>query len=198
MLPSTAKMNDVPLTIGLRLRFCKESVIKGLRLFPRSTWGANIRSYRGAQQCGASNGSAKREDKKGRMLDKSRALIQRPLWIITSYQNKQMEVLTIDPYAEGDSLAVFSFEEEAEAFLGLLVDGEENKKGWRSEQKKAGELVSVLLGPCAGVERVALDPLPLPAGRAMLPLVSVSRDTFLGYLSEESRGMAEELTLSSS
>jgi hypothetical protein len=132
------------------------------------------------------------------MLSKSRALIRRPLWIITSYQNKRMEVLTIDPYAEGDSLAVFSFEEEAEAFLGLLVDGEENWKGWRSEQKTVGELVSVLLGPCAGVERVALDPLPLPVGRAMLPLVSVNRDTFLGYLSDEGRGMAEELALSSS
>ena len=132
------------------------------------------------------------------MLSKSRALIRRPLWIIISYQNKRMEVLTIDSYAEGDSLAVFSFEEEAEAFLGLLLDGEENSKGWRSEQKKAGELVSVLLGPCAGVERVALDPLPLPVGRVMLTLVSVSRDAFLGYLSEEDGGMAEELALSTS
>ena len=132
------------------------------------------------------------------MLSKSRALIRRPLWIIISYQNKRMEVLTIDPDVEGSFLAVFSFEEEAEAFLGLLVDGEENRKVWRSEQKKAGELVSVLLGPCAGVERVALDPLPLPVGRAMLPLVSVSRDAFLGYLSEEDGGMAEELALSSS
>ena len=131
------------------------------------------------------------------MLSKSRALIRRPLWIITSYQNKRMEVLTID--AGGETvLPVFSFEEEAQAFLRLLGDGEENRKGWRSEQKKAGELVSVLLGPCAGVERVALDPLPLPADRVMLPLVSVSRDTFLGYLSEEGRRMAEELTLSSS
>ena len=152
----------------------------------------------GARQRGASNGSANREDKKGRMLSKSRALIRRPLWIITSYQNKRMEVLTIEPEVEGSFLAVFSFEEEAEAFLGLLLDGEENRKGWRSEQKKAGELVSVLLGHYAGVERVALDPLPLPADRVMLPLVSVSRDTFLGYLSEEGRRMAEELTLSSS
>jgi hypothetical protein len=140
----------------------------------------------------------RKEEKKGRMRNKSRALMHRPLWIITSYQNNRMEVLTIDPEVEGGFMAVFSFEEEAEAFLGLLVDREENRKGWRSEQKKAGELVSVLLGPCAGVERVALDPLPLPLGRAMLPLVSVNRDTFLGYLSEEGRGMAEELALSSS
>jgi hypothetical protein len=132
------------------------------------------------------------------MINKSRALMRRPLWIITSYKNNRMEVLTIDPDAEGGFLAVFSFEEEAEAFLRLLGDGEEKRKGWQCEQTKAGELVSVLLGPCTDVKRVTLDPLPLPLGRAMLPLVSVNRDTFLQYLSEEGRGMAAELALSAS
>jgi hypothetical protein len=133
------------------------------------------------------------------MINKSRALMRRPLWIITSYQNNRMEVLTIDPDVEGGSfLAIFSFEEEAEAFLRLLGDEEEKRKGWRSEQTKAGELVSVLLGPCADVKRVALDPLPLPQGRVMLPLVSVNWDTFLQYLSEEGRGMAAELASSAS
>lgn len=51
----------------------------------------------------------------------------------------------------------------------------------------------MLVSPCAEVEGVALDPLPLPLGRTMLPLVSVHRGTFLGYLVEEDRGMAEEL-----
>ena len=135
--------------------------------------------------------------RRGVMLNKSRALLRRPLWIITSNQNNRMEVLTIDTDVAGGFLAVFSFEEEAEAFLGLLVDGEANRKGWRSEQTKAGELVSVLLGPsCVEVKRVALDPLPLPQGRAMLPLVSVNRETFLQYLSEEGRGMAAELASS--
>jgi len=134
----------------------------------------------------------RKEEKKGRMRNKSRALMHRPLWIITSYQNNRMEVLTIDTDVEGGFLAIFSFEEEAQAFLGLLGD-EEEKKRWQSEQTKAGELVSVLLGPsCAEVKRVALDPLPLPQGRAMLPWVSVSRETFLQYLSEEGRGMAAE------
>ena len=129
------------------------------------------------------------------MLNKSRALMRRPLWIITSYQNDQMELLTIDADVDGCFLAVFSFEEEAEAFLHLSVDGE--KKEWQSKQTKAGELVSVLLGPsCVEVKRVALDPLPLPQGRAMLPLVSVNRETFLQYLSEEGRGMAAELASS--
>ena len=136
----------------------------------------------------------RREDKKGRMLNKSKALIRRPLWIITSYQNDQMELLTIDPDVEGSFLAVFSFEEEAQAFLHLSVDGE--KKEWQSRQTKAGELVSVLLGPGANVKQVAFDPLPLPLGRAMLPLVSVNRDTFLQYLSEEGKGMTEVLSSS--
>ena len=127
------------------------------------------------------------------MLNKSRALMRRPLWIITSYQDNRMEVLTIDPDVEGGFLAVFSFEEEAEAFLCLLGDEEEKGKEWQSEQTKAGELVSILLGPCAEVKRVALDPLPLPLGRAMLPLVSVNRDTFLQYPSEDCRGMTEKL-----
>ena len=136
----------------------------------------------------------RREDKKGRMLNKSKALIRRPLWIITSYQNDQMELLTIDPDVEGSFLAVFSFEEEAEAFLHLSVDGEGEKKEWQSEQTKVEELASVLLSPSyAGVKRVALDPLPLPLGKAMLPLVSMNRDSFLGYLSESSKGMTKEL-----
>ena len=139
----------------------------------------------------------RREDKKGRMLiKKSCALLRRPLWIITSYQNHQMELLTIDADVDGCFLAVFSFEEEAEAFLHLSVDGE--KKEWQSKQTKAGELVSVLLGPYAHVKQVALDPLPLPLGRAMLALVSVNWDTFLQYLLEDRNGMTEELFSSSS
>jgi hypothetical protein len=38
---------------------------------------------------------------------------------------------------------------------------------------------------------VALDPLPLPMGRAMLPLVSMNRDPFFQYLLEERRGAGE-------
>jgi len=98
-------------------------------------------------------------------------------------------MLTIDPDLDGGFLAVFSFEEEAEAFLCLLGD-DEKKEGWHSEQTAAGELVSVLLEPCANVKGVALDPLPLPLGRVMLPLVSINRDSFLHYLLEDRRRVA--------
>jgi hypothetical protein len=102
-----------------------------------------------------------------------------------------MEVLTIGPYLDERFLALFSYEQEAEAFLSLL--GDDKKKGWRIEQTTAAELVSILLGPCAEVEGVALDPLPLEQSREMLSLVSMSRDLFLQYLLEERRGVAEEL-----
>jgi hypothetical protein len=162
-----------------------------------------VRSYvpigRGARQRGAAGRQTEvRKEDKRRMPNKSRALTRRPLWIITSYENNQMDALTIGLDLDGGFLAVFSFEEEAEAFLCLLGDDEKKKKGWQSEQTTAGGLVSVLLGPCADVNGVALDPLPLPLGRAMLPLISMSRGPFFQYLWEERRGVAGELAPSAS
>jgi hypothetical protein len=122
-----------------------------------------------------------------RMLNKSSTLRRRPLWIIPSHQNNQkQDALTIDPDLDGGFLAVFSFEEEAEAYLSLLEDDE--KKGWHSEQTTAGGLVAILLGPCANVKGVALDPLPWPLSREMLPLVSMNRGYFLKYLLEDVAG----------
>jgi hypothetical protein len=115
------------------------------------------------------------------MPSRCRALMRRPPWLIISYQNDRLEVLTIDLGVEGCVLPVFSFEEEAQAFLHLLFNDEEEKE-WRSERTESRGLVSILLGPCADIERVALDPLPLPMGRVMLPLVSMNWDTFLRYL----------------
>jgi hypothetical protein len=145
-----------------------------------------VRSYvpigRGARQRGAAGRQTEvRKEDKRRMPNKSRALTRRPLWIITSYENNQMDALTIGL-----------------AFLCLLGDDEKKKKGWQSEQTTAGGLVSVLLGPCADVNGVALDPLPLPLGRAMLPLISMSRGPFFQYLWEERRGVAGELAPSAS
>jgi hypothetical protein len=83
------------------------------------------------------------------MQKKSRSLARRPLWTIMGYQNNRINTLTIDPDGDGGFLAVFSFKEEAEVFLSLLEDHE--KSGWQSREVSAGELVSLLLGPCAGV-----------------------------------------------
>src|SRR3954469_9816609 len=124
------------------------------------------------------------------MQKKSRSLARRPLWTIMGYQNNRINVLTIDPDSDGGFLAVFSFKEEAEAFLSLLED--DQKSDWQSRETSAGELVSILLGPCAGVRRVALDPLPLSCCGETLPLVSVNRERFVQELMEEFRGLAGE------
>ncbi len=126
------------------------------------------------------------------MLNKRGVLGQRALWILTSYQHNQIEPLTIDPDADGGFLPIFSFEEEADAFLQLL--GEEGKeRGWRSRETTAEELISVLLAPCSHVKRVALDPLPLSCGKAVLPFFSAKRNHFVKDLIREGREAAGEL-----
>jgi hypothetical protein len=138
----------------------------------------------------------KNREEKARMPKKknsSGGLMLRPLWIIASHKNNRMEVLTINPDDDGGSfLAVFSFEEEAQTFLGLLVDDE--KKGWSIRQTAPGELVSVLLALCAHAKGVALDPLPpLSFARVMLPLVRVKRERFVRYLLEERKKQSGEV-----
>jgi len=126
------------------------------------------------------------------MLNKRGALGKRALWILTSYQHKQIEPLTIDPDTDGGFLPVFSFKEEADAFLQLL--GEKGKeRGWRIRETTAGELISVLMAPCAQVKQVALDPLPLSCGKAVLPFISVKRNHFVKDLIGEGREAAGEL-----
>ena len=116
------------------------------------------------------------------MPDEIGGLARRPLWIITCYRNNRMDVLTVDPDGDaGGSLPVFSFKEEAQTFLGLSENDQEGNR-WRIRETTAGELVSVLLAPCADVRQVMLDPLPLSLGRLMAPLYSVARERFLEEL----------------
>ena len=95
----------------------------------------------------------------------------RPLWLIAEQRCNGLEVFTIGT----DVLPVFSFEEEAEMFLGLGHDAD----GWRVKETAYGELISVLYGPCREVEHVALDPVP-----GLVELVSLSRSAFIRVLLE--------------
>ena len=82
-------------------------------------------------------------------------------------------------------MPVFSFREEARAFLGLSKADREEERSWRVRETTAGELVSVLLAPCANVRQVALDPLPLSVGGTaamILPLCGVDRERFVEEL----------------
>ncbi|HLM76999.1 MAG TPA: hypothetical protein VK361_01185 [Rubrobacteraceae bacterium] len=101
-------------------------------------------------------------------------------WLIAKHENGRMEVFTVDSDGDGgEALPVFSYEEEAEMFLRLGEFGD----GWQVKKSASGELVSVLLGPCAGVGRVTLDPLPeVVAGIASNLLVSLYRGQFIEHL----------------
>jgi hypothetical protein len=80
-----------------------------------------------------------------------------PFWLIAKYRTGGMEVLRIALASGREALPVFSFEDEARMFLELGAPG-----GWRVRETTAGELTSVLCGAYANVDRVVLDPVPLP------------------------------------
>ena len=95
----------------------------------------------------------------------------RPLWMIAEQRCNGLEVFTIGT----DVLPVFSFEEEAQMFLGLKHAAD----GWQVRETTYGELVSVLYGPCRQVEQVVLDPVP-----GITELVSLGRRAFVRALLE--------------
>lgn len=112
-------------------------------------------------------------------------------WLIARNENCRIEVLTIG-LAEGEeALPVFSFEEEAEMYLGFGESGD----GWRVRETRAGELTSVLFGCCAHVGHVTLDPLPRMVAEKTIRLLSLDRKSFVRDLLDESglkRGAARE------
>jgi hypothetical protein len=121
-----------------------------------------------------------------------------PYWLVIGCETPGMEVLTID-FSPGTAgipdgqkvLPVFSSSEDAEGFLELLrKDGFSRGRfcvapvggGWRIRETTRGELVSLLCGPCAGVGRVLLDPLPGIDSALMAELVGIDREDFMDRL----------------
>jgi hypothetical protein len=105
---------------------------------------------------------------------------RRSFWLIATRARGKMEVLTID-VSDEMVLPIFSFQEEGELFLhcgALAAD-------WWPRETTTGELVSLLLGLCARVDKVALDPLPDLGGRENLGLVSTERRYFVRHLMGE-------------
>jgi hypothetical protein len=102
---------------------------------------------------------------------------RRSFWLIVTRAHGRMEVLTID--AGGETvLPVFSSQEEGEFFLSL----ETTEADWWPRETTTGELVSLLLGLCARVDMVALDPLPSLGEREIVELVSTDRRHFVHHL----------------
>ena len=102
---------------------------------------------------------------------------RRSFWLIVTRVHVRTEVLTIDTGGE-TVLPIFSFREEVELFLHLQAKGAD----WWPRETTTGELASLLLGLCARVDKVALDPLPGFGERATLGLVSTGRRRFVRHL----------------
>jgi hypothetical protein len=102
-------------------------------------------------------------------------------WLIVKDRTSGMDMFTVDLGGDEEALAVFGFEEEARMFLELRRGA--SGEGRRVRQTSAGELVSVLYGPCSGAQRVVLDPLPdvLERGKS-IGLFAVDRNGFLRML----------------
>jgi hypothetical protein len=119
------------------------------------------------------------------MERKSRVLERRPLWVIAQSTNDCTNVFCVGSKCSGRTLPIFSFREEVEIFVDFL-DGIEDGWGWQPKQTAPGELISLLMGPCRDVPRIALDPLPVSEdGGVTLNLVSMSREHFVRMLLSE-------------
>jgi hypothetical protein len=123
------------------------------------------------------------ELKNAKLLQQTpRRLPSSTFWLVVMHEKRQMEVLMVACSGEQalpvQALPVFSGEREAEMFVWLEGAFEHD---WRVRETSAGELVSILYGPCAGVGRVALDPSPEMAAETLC-LVSVSRERFVNWI----------------
>jgi hypothetical protein len=98
-------------------------------------------------------------------------------WLVVRHENRHIEVHMVGCSGE-QALPVFSGEGEAEMFVWL---GGAFEDDWRVRQTSAGELVSILYGPCTGVGSVALDPSPEMAAETIRQ-VSVRRERFVSWI----------------
>lgn len=105
-------------------------------------------------------------------------------WLLAKSEDRGAGVLLSD--RGGQTLPVFSGEGEAQMFVWL---GGAFENGWRVRETSSGELVSILYGPCAGVGRVALDPLPEIAPET-ISLISVSRERFVSWILDSPGGLS--------
>lgn len=98
-------------------------------------------------------------------------------WIISREGVKGVEPLAVGGPGRR-ALALFGFAEEAALYLRFAgLEGD----GWWVRESGPGEVASMLFGPCAGVNLVALDPLPV-AVDGKLDSVCTQKGRFLTRL----------------
>ncbi len=100
-----------------------------------------------------------------------------PYWLIVRHESGLMDALTRGIGPER-ALVVFGFEDEAHAFFVSASLGE----GWCIRESSAGELISMLFGPCAYVDGVLLDPPPEVCSSPMPR--TVGRRRFVDFLAD--------------
>ena len=98
-------------------------------------------------------------------------------WMISREGARGVEPLTLGRPGRR-ALALFGFAEEAALYLHLA--NLEND-GWWVRESGPGEVASMLFGPCAGVNLVALDPLPV-AVDGTLESICMDKRRFLARL----------------
>ena len=98
-------------------------------------------------------------------------------WLLVKDGGSGVKVLVVD-HGDERTLPVFSGEGEAEMFVWLRGAFEDD---WRVRETSAGELVSILYGPCTGVGSVALDPSSEMAAETIRQ-VSVRRERFVSWI----------------
>jgi hypothetical protein len=99
-------------------------------------------------------------------------------WMISREGGGRVEPLTLG-HPGGQALALFGFAEEAALYLRLAgLEGD----GWWVRESGPGEVASMLFGPCAAENLVAIDPLPGMAADGTLCLVCMEKRRFLARL----------------
>ena len=100
-------------------------------------------------------------------------------WVVFADECRLMRPLTLGLEGGEEALAVFGHQEEADMFLRWFGTAEE---GWRIRETSAGEVVSLLYGPCRGAKSVALDPFPQVLADGFLSLVALERGRFVQWV----------------
>jgi hypothetical protein len=98
-------------------------------------------------------------------------------YVVVRHGEKGLEVLRIRLEGKGEVLPVFSAAWAARGYLFAEAPG----GGWYVSTYTPGELISLLLGSCAGVEWVALDPRPGPRSRGEVANL-MPQENFVDYL----------------
>jgi hypothetical protein len=99
-------------------------------------------------------------------------------YVIARQGNKGPELFSFSIGSDEEALAVFSSGRAAQSFALSNTLGWE----WHARVCSAGELVSLLLGPYAGIEWVLLDPLPGCLAAGDTPANFMRWENFVDYL----------------